>query len=151
MQIDIVNVENQKVKTYFTLSVSYKDFRGDLKSWKLFSFSNPASYGVLKDAKPGERYEITTGKDAKDYTVWTSATKLDGAAPTPAASSPSKASAWVPDADRQRLIVKQSCLKAAVDVLIASDAGLETDRITALSDEFVAYIYDVPALEVETE
>lgn len=150
MLITITDVKVEKVKTYQQALIAYTGFNGEAKSWKLFSFANPATFAILKDAQAGEQYEITTGKtdgkDGKEYTSWTSATKVGTSqAPVPGAVK----AAWVPDADRQRLIVKQSCLAQAIAYRKAADDPGDVADILATADEFVAYVYDVPTLEVE--
>jgi hypothetical protein len=150
MQINIISVAVSKVKTYNVADVTYSDYRGETKTWKLFSFSNPATFAILKDAKAGESYEITTGKNDKDYTIWTGATKTQGpAAAAPAATVASGGKReWVPDADRQRLIVKQSCLAQAIAFAnLTKPDVIHTDDVLEVADIFVAYVYDVPALE----
>lgn len=112
------------------------------------SFANPATFAVLKDAKQGETFEITTGKNDKDYITWTSATKIAGSA-TAVGQGPAtpRAAAWVPDADRQRLIVKQSSLTAALKFAELRGDEVTFDTIIESADEFVKYVYDVPELE----
>lgn len=144
MLITITDVKVEKVKTYQQAIIAFTGFNGEAKTWKLFSFANPATFAVLKDAQPGEQYEITLGKNDKDYTTWTSATKVAGGTTAPVATK----AAWVPDADRQRLIVKQSCLAQAVASLgPKQDLSDYTER----ADQFVQFVYDVPTLELEQE
>lgn len=152
MQITIINVVVQKVKTYQVAEITYTDYRGETKNWKLMSFSNPATFAVLKDAKQGEIYEISLGKNDKDYTVWTQAVKASATASGPAnVATPAKA-AWVPDADRQRLIVKQSSLTAALKYYEVQDSTPDTlEDVLHLADKLVAYVYDVPPVEVNQE
>lgn len=151
MQITIINVAVEKVKTYQQALVTYSDYRGETKNFKLMSFSNPATFAVLKDAKAGESYEITTGKNDKDYTVWTSATKTQGPAAVAAQSGAGNVGApkreWVPDADRQRLIVKQSSLTAALKLFEIQKIEPDLDEVLARADDFVKYVYDVPELD----
>ncbi len=152
MQIKVTDVRVSKVKTYQVAEIAYQDYRGEAKSWKLMSFSNPAVFAILKDAKQGDTFEITLGKNDKDYTVWTQAVKVEGATTgavggSPAGSGAAPKAAWVPDADRQRLIVKQSCLAQAIVYLqYQGPNGTEEDAMR-IADQFVAWVYDVPAIE----
>lgn len=147
MQIEIVNVNIEKVRTWQVANVVYKGFNGENKTFKLVSFSNPATFAVLKDAQAGETYEVTTSKNDKDYTVWTSATKV--ATSNVATAAAVGKTAWVPDADRQRLIVKQSSLSNAVALIARDGRPPVVQEILDVADQFVAYVYDVQPLEVE--
>jgi hypothetical protein len=157
MQITITDVQvvQPPGKKYKQAEVAYQNYRGEAKTWKLMDFSNPAVFSILKTAKQGEQFEITTGKNDKDYTVWTSATKTNGAsnpaAPT-AASGQAAKSAWVPDADRQRLIVKQSCLAQAVAFSdVTKPDVLAPQDVLDVAELFVAWVYDVPEVETNQE
>ena len=152
MQISIISVAVSNVKRYQVAEISYKNQRGETKSWKLISFANPAAFAALKDAKEGELYEVTTGKDDKDYTVWTGATKISGDAQAAGQgnAAPAKA-AWVPDSDRQRLIVKQSSLGHAIELIKYLEVPVGSNQeVFDLADQIVAYVYDVPAVETAT-
>lgn len=152
IQITDVRVTTPPGKKYQQAEIAYRDYQGSAKTWKILSFSNPAVFATLSVAKANETYEITLGKNDKDYTVWTSATVVGAsnqAVVQPVGFTSVSANvkaAWVPDADKQRLIVKQSSLKAAVDSL---GPVAELEDILGRADAFVAYVYDVPAMETE--
>lgn len=151
MQITIQNVSVEKVKTWQVANIQYTDFQGQTKSWKLVSFANPQTFATLKDAKAGEVFDVTTAKDSKDYTQWTSATKTGEASTTKAApagaSFATKSSYETADerARRQVLIVRQSCIAQAVASL---DKNAKFEDILARAGGFEEWVNRVDELEI---
>jgi hypothetical protein len=158
--IEIQDFKSEYTKTakggYNTGFVNYVNDRGESKTWKLMSFANPKVYDTLKSAVNGDRFDITTGKNDKDFTVWADAQKLEGAVKGESVS-PAKASTVRPTvstyetaderAVKQRLIVRQSSLGYAIQVLAnGGKSPPDKDAVKALADEFVAYVYDAPTL-----
>jgi hypothetical protein len=161
MQIEISSVSTQFTKTakggYSTAMVQYVNDRGETKSWKLMSFSNPKVFDTLKNATAGQVYEITTGKNDRDFTVWAQADLVDGVA---ASSSPARANKTPVVSQyetrdernlRQRLIVRQSCLAQAVAYYTGTEGGGGLDEILKYADEFVAWVFEAPSLMEEDE
>jgi hypothetical protein len=159
MQIEISSVSTQFTKTpkggYSTAMVQYVNDRGENKSWKLMSFSNPKVYDTLKNATQGQVYEIVTGKNDKDFTVWASADLVDGAM-TKQAASPGTKSPVVSQYEtrdernlRQRLIVRQSCLAQAVAYFGLQKEAPNHIDLLSLADEFVAWVFEAPELMEE--
>jgi hypothetical protein len=155
--IEIKDVSTTFTKTakggYSTAVIGYVNEKGESKAWKLISFANPATFDVLKNAKEGERYEIVTGKNDKDFTEWRSATKSEGnAAPASAKSAPSTAvrsTYETPDerAARQRLIVRQSSLGHAIEILTTGGKSPpNVVDVKNMAEELVAFVYDAPDL-----
>lgn len=159
MIIEIQNFNSEFTKTakggYSTGVVSYINDRGESKTWKLMSFANPKVFDTLKTAKNGDKFDITTGKNDKDFTVWADAQKVEGGGD----ASPAKASAtgYKPTvstyetkeerAVKQRLIVRQSSLSNAIQVLTTgAKSPPELNAIRDLADHFVAYVYAAPGL-----
>ena len=160
MQITITSVTNSPApggKKYNILDVAFVNERGENKTWKQFSFTGPAVFAALKEAKPGDVYDITTAKNDKDFTIWASATKSTGApkaspnAPAGTAYKPTYETAEE-RAIKQRLIVRQSSLGYAITALTTgSKSPPDTQAVIDLADKFVAYVYDAPELNVELE
>jgi hypothetical protein len=162
-QITIVNVEvtTPAGKKYQMAEVVYKqEYNGkqDVKTKKVMSFANPAVFATVKDAKSGEQYELTQVKE-NEYWQWTNLVKIDGntsAAPSAPASSTSRQAASYSGrdfetkeerADRQRLIVRQSSLSNAINILTpGSKSALDTKAVLALADELVAWVTQAPSL-----
>jgi hypothetical protein len=161
MLIKIINVSTETVpgkgkgRPYEQAEVVYKNERGEAKTWKLVSFSNPQVFETLKNSKSGEQYEITITKDG-EYSKWSSATLSDGTAPaavgTPANPAPAKTAGSTYEtkeerALKQRLIVRQSSLAQAVALLPDSDVI----SILEVADRFAAWVYKEPDLFTEVE
>jgi hypothetical protein len=144
-----------KGRPYQTAQLSYT-VNGETKAWKLMSFSNPAVFATLSKAEEGESYEITTGKNDQDYTVWTSATKADGTAPagkTPVkVASGSTYETREERAAKQILIVRQSSLTAAINTLTADAHGaLDPDEVMTLAETYTAWVFKTPDEDVFDE
>jgi hypothetical protein len=158
LQIEIKNVKVEVTKAgakgYSTAFVDYLNEKGESKQWKLISFANPAVFDALKNAKEGDTYNITTGKNEKDFTVWVSATKSDSgssAAPTKSAPAAAVRSTYeTPEerATRQRLIVRQSSLSNAIEYTLGrtDQADMNVNDVLALADRFTAWVFEAPDL-----
>lgn len=164
--ITIIAVSISYVKTakggYNAAEVTYKDDRGQTKAKKIMDFANPAVYKIMEKATQGECYEITTRKNDKDFIEWSSAVLSDGSggsdadAPSPTravvASTPSKAPTSNYEtreerSARQRLIVRQSSLGHAVEVLTTgAKAPPSIEEVEALADRFTAFVYQSPSV-----
>ena len=161
IQIVNVDVTTPTGKKYQMAEVVYKqEYNGkqDVKTKKVMSFANPAVFATVKDAKSGEQYELTQVKEG-EYWQWTSLVKIDGnvqAAAPAAASSTSRTSASYSGrdfetkeerADRQRLIVRQSAVNYAINILTpGSKSALDTKAVLSLADEIVAWVTQAPSL-----
>lgn len=156
MQITIKSVDTEYVKTakggYEKLEVVY-DNQGKTEVKKLMSFSNPKVYEKIKKATQGETFDVELSKDEKGYWQWAS---LNAAVPsaTPSGNVENKPAAtkgstsWETAEERalkQRLIVRQSCLKTAADFL--NGAGLaDVPVLLQTADTLVAWVYQAPGL-----
>lgn len=157
MQITINTVSTEFKKTdkggYGTVNLQYTNERGENKTWKQMSFANPKVYDVLKAAKAGEVYQVTTGKNDKDFTVWSAIEKTDSIASTPSkqAATPYKSTYETAEerALKQRLIVRQSALNQAVASLTpGAKAPIEFEKATALAEQYMEWVYEQPTVEV---
>lgn len=132
IRITFINADVQaqpakgKGQPYNMLEVTYKDDKGQTKAKKLASFSNPSVFATLKDAQKGDVFDIEMVKNG-EYWNWTSVSKVDGSVASepasspgfkaaPAASAPGRSNFETPEerALRQRLIVRQSSITAAL-------------------------------------
>lgn len=137
------------------MTVSFLNERGEAKTWKILSFSNPKVFDILKNAKEGQVYDIDTRKNDKDFTEWAGATLVEGTAPAAAGKSavPYKSTYETPEerAVRQRLIVRQSCLAQAVATLaVGVKVGPTYDEVVALAARYNEWVFEAPDL-FETE
>lgn len=159
MRITFTGQETSFTKTakggYSTMAVSYLDEKGANKSWKLISFANPKVFDIFKEAKPNTVYEVTTAKDAKDYTQWADAVLIGENTGAPAATTrPAAASNYETReerAARQVLIVRQSCLAQAI-TFFGEELGKDDDamkQVLDTADQFVAWVFQKSEQETE--
>jgi len=165
MNITLLSVDIKTVPTakgsYQTADVAYKNnsFQGKVEGKKVMSFgATKDSFSTLALAQPGESYEVTIVKNDKGYNDWVSMAKAEAGANSPAVSAPAggKAPAATPRstyetpeerAQRQVLIVRQSSLSAAVNLLLA---GAKTpppvENVLALAKQFEDFVFGKQAL-----
>ena len=165
MNITLLSVDIKTVPTakgsYQTADVAYKNnsFQGKVEGKKVMSFgATKDSFSTLALAQPGESYEVTIVKNDKGYNDWVSMAKAEAGASSPAVSAPAggKAPAATPRstyetpeerAQRQVLIVRQSSLSAAVNLLLA---GAKTpppvENVLAIAKQFEDYVFGKQAL-----
>lgn len=152
MLITFTGAESTFTKTakggYSTLVVSYLNERGENKTWKLLSFSNPKVFDTFKNAKPNTLYEITTRKNDKDFTEWASAeekgaSNMEGKTSAAKPASVSNYETREERNARQRLIVRQSCLAQAI---ASVEDKNDTTVVLALADQYVAWVFEAPGL-----
>ena len=165
MNITLLSVDIKTVPTakgsYQTADVAYKNnsFQGKVEGKKVMSFgATKDSFSILALAQPGESYEVTIVKNDKGYNDWVSMAKAEAGASSPAVSAPAggKAPAATPRstyetpeerAQRQVLIVRQSSLSAAVNLLLA---GAKTpppvENVLAIAKQFEDYVFGKQAL-----
>jgi hypothetical protein len=166
MQIKIVSVTVEYVKNpgkkqgYDKAEIVYRDERNEVKTKNIVSFANPAVFAAIKDAQTNDVFNVESTQDAKGYYQWTSITKSDGAAPAPAVSKAGSQGSGAPigtgrsnfetpeeRALRQRLIVRQSSLSTAVEVLTTgAKTAPDKDAVFTLAEEFYDWVYQKPDL-----
>lgn len=160
MQIEIIQVSDPVTRPgstgdYQTIEIAYKR-QGKIEGKKIVSFNYGEVYDLLCEAQPGEFYDVTTKKNEKNFWDWTKAKQIDeitevanvetkkSYAPK-AAGAPGAAKQWVPDEDKQRLIVRQSCIKSAVELLgHFGDAKNQKEALASaldLGEVFVMWVY----------
>lgn len=145
--IEVVDVTLEKLAKYEKLAVTYKvSFGGTVKTEAkaIMSFATPPEvWNTMMGAKKGEVYTIDREKDPKEgkYWNWVGVHRQDGESPMASAVPASNKSSFADnDAKRQRLIVRQSCLKAAVDV--SAHEQFSEDDLLALADKFVKWVME---------
>jgi len=156
MLIKIINVSQpEKIQTarggYFTMEVNYKDEQGKTQGKKLMSFSSPEVFNTLKTAAQNDQFDITSEKDKNGYWQWIAISKADGAQPSsssgakPAASVAGRSTYETPEerAARQKLIVRQSSLTAALATLSVGAKAINKDEVKALAQEYSDWVFEV--------
>lgn len=112
-----------------------------------FAPESKDAYKVLKDAIPGEVYDISTIKNEKGYDTWTQAVKQDKpktfggtAGSVPAA----RGGTWETPEERARkqvLIVRQSSLAQAIETFKAQAIQPSGTEVTDLAQEYVNWVF----------
>ena len=158
MQVTIIDVGTPNThaakngRSYSSIEVTYRDETGKVGSKKLVSFSNPTVYNVVKELKKDDKVFIKLEKDSNGYWQWI------GASTTPLTAVESKGESKVSSptpvksgtyetkeerAQRQVMIVRQSSLATAVNMLTAgSKSQPNVDSVIQVAKRFEAYVLD---------
>jgi hypothetical protein len=133
-------------KPYEYLEVTYRSyFQGKPKvdGKKLLKFNTPTEvWMALSSAKKGETYQIGIVKNDAGFLDWVEVSTQTGeiSKGEAVAETGTKAAQYAEqDANRQRMIVRQSSLKAAVDVANAGTND-DTDFILELAAKFEDWV-----------
>lgn len=154
--IKINGVETEYVKKgkngWHQATVNYVDEgNGKEFSKKLMSFKNPKVFGVIQDAKTGQRFNVEVKKEG-DFYEWV-AIEAAGAAPAakgaPAAAT-TKGGWETPEerAAKQVYIVKQSSIGAAVALM---GVGASVESVLDAAQRFVDFVFDNDTSSVDSE
>jgi hypothetical protein len=160
MQIKILNVGPLETKQ--GPKSQYKVFKldfavdGQARNRNIMQFSR-AIFPVLKAAQPNEYYEITVVKNG-EYWDWTEAKKVEGVTePSGAATSKPQSgsgSTWETPEERaatQVMIVRQSSIRAAVNLLSHSEPGFTAEEAIAVAKKFEAYVLTMNPVEQQDD
>jgi len=167
-QIEVINVQSStkpaKSGTYTQLDVAYKRVdTGKIEGKKVMSFVNKEIFNLFSKASGGQVFDITTEK-VGEYWQWTEASLSAGgagvASNAPAAksfsSSPAPKSTYETAeerAKRQILIVRQSSLAQAVDILSVNPGKdkLALEDVLHLADKLVSWVFETappPSMDI---
>ncbi len=144
MRVEIKFVETEEKqgkngKPYKVVEVTYKNDRNETKSYRHFEFNNPELATKLGALKKGDVIEVQTMKNDKGYLDWVA---ID--APGNASGGSPPKGAFVPDAERQRLIVRQSSLGHAVafhNGNKGSEGKSTVDQVIVTAAEFEKFVF----------
>jgi len=173
IKISILNVsiETKPTKTgksYQQAEVAFKNltFQGKVESKKLMSFGAQAdAFKTLSNAQAGQEFTITVVKNDAGYNDWTEAKSglVDGPAESsPASYAKQASSAAAPAAKsnyetaderaaRQVLIVRQSNVSSAVNLLVAgAKTPPKVADVLAVARELEDYVFGRNAAPMET-
>ena len=135
-------------RSYQSIEVTYKNDQGQTQSKKLMSFSNPTVFNHIKDLNKGEALNVTTEKDANGYWQWTGIGGEESASTTqvkPATGGRVTGSNYETKeerAARQILIVRQSSLSSAVELVAATSTEPSTvENVIAIAKQFESYVF----------
>jgi hypothetical protein len=155
MQIKVVSVEVTNRGKYDQAEVTFKNlsFGEKVEAKKLMSFVNKDVYATVKNASAGDVFTIGRVKDDKGYWQWTSIAEGDNvpastggsvSTPTKAAASPSPKSTYeTPEerAKRQVLIVRQSSLSSAIELLKTDKKSPTVPEVLQVAKQFENYVF----------
>ena len=163
MLVKVVSVNREDVPnkngkgTYGKLTVAYRDDKGKLSEKSILSFTNPAVFKAFEKADLGDEINVKSEK-VGDYWNWTAILTGDdvsqaSSAPTsgnnPTRVTGSNYETKEERALKQRYIVKQSSLSAAVSILtVGAKTPPEVDSVIALADKFVDYVFEEKKLDL---
>lgn len=123
------------------------------------SFSNPAVFKAVQEAI-GETVEVEVGQNDKGYPDWKAVRIITGTAGSPAATTGAApagntganatrvtGSNYETPAERARrqvLIVRQSSLSNAIDILKSTETEIEPDSAIILAQKLVDWVFETP-------
>lgn len=154
MQVKINHVEVENIvkgrSRYSVATVSYS-YKGEARQQKLMSFANPDVFKKVQELV-GKTVEVELTKNDKGYTEWKSIAEAAGdsepvSRPGVAGTTRVSGSNYETKeerAARQVLIVKQSSLSAAVEVL-KHNAGkdkVDPQAVLDLAQEFTDWVFE---------
>lgn len=132
-------------RSYQSIEVTYKNDQGQTQSKKLMSFSNPTVFNHIRDLSKGDSLNVTTEKDANGYWQWTGiggdnvVTETKQATPaTGGRVTGSNYETKEERAARQILIVRQSSLSSAVELL---GTGKSVSDVINVAKQFEEYVF----------
>lgn len=158
MFIKIINVDVERVengtKSYEMAEVLYET-DGQKRTHKVMSFVNPGVYKKVKEATKGDTFEVNVIKNPKGYNQWNAITAssspsdTNSSSETPVRSAVSNATTSrtfetaEERAARQRLIVRQSSLSNAIDVLTTgAKAPPDPEAVKQLAEDFTKWVFE---------
>ena len=151
-QVEIINVQSStkpaKNGTYTQLDVAYKRLdTGKIEGKKIMSFTNKDVFSTLSKATTGNVFDVTTEK-VGEYWQWVEVSAASGGTPQAKSfSSPAPKSTYETAeerAKRQILIVRQSSLAQAVDILSVNPGKdkLQLEEVLHLADKLVDWVFN---------
>ena len=146
MQIEIIDVstpteEKGPKSSYKKIQVTYKNQDGKVQGKQIVSFAHPEVFDTLVEAEKGQFYEVKAEKNG-NFWNWVSATLSDGSDVVEnggkAVAKPNK---WVPDEERQRMIVRQNALTNGVAFCTAKGGtALKEENVTKIAEYFYNWV-----------
>ena len=152
MQITVIDVGAPNThaakngRTYQSLEVTYKNDQGQAQSKKLMSFANPQVFKAAQEWIKGSVVTVTTEKDANGYWQWIGLGGGDSIVAESKSANTGNATRVTGSnyetkeerAARQILIVRQSSLSSAVELL---GTGKSVADVIATAKQFEAYVF----------
>lgn len=153
MLIEVVYVEVNKAGTgrsqYEVAEVTYST-NGNKRSFKVMSFANPQVFKVISQAKSGDKFNVTVGKNDRGYDAWNAIEAASAEAKNSSSNSGTTVPKFAGDREskdereaKQRYIIRQSSLSNAIQVLTTgAKAAPKYEEVTDLAEKFVKFVYE---------
>ncbi len=145
MNITISNVNVVNKGKYTLAEVSYLTQEGKQEKKNVASFGNKELYKTFTEAKSGEVYEVTLGKNDKGYWEFTTATRSTSAPVSKTSATATPRSTYeTPEerANRQVLIVRQSSVSSAISLLsIGAKSAPKVDDVIEVAKRVEAFVF----------
>lgn len=156
LKIKVLNTEDTNKGKYNQLEVTYRDLNnGKTTSKKVMSFTAKEVYTSLKSAPIGSEWFVVSEKEG-EYWQWKAVRPADATEsqayqeavagkPSGSKSTPAPKSTYeTPEerAARQRLIVRQSSLTAAVGILTVGAKKVDAEEVKSLAEELCAWVFE---------
>lgn len=129
---------------YQVANVAY-EYKGEPRTQKLVSFSNPDVFAKVQTLKAGDVVSVETAKNDKGYDQWAKITTGD-AAPAAAAGggrvTGSNYETPQERADNRVRIVRQSSISNAIATLAAQKLEFTADDVLELAQEYFDWVYE---------
>lgn len=152
MQITVIDVGAPNThaakngRTYQSLEVTYKNDQGQAQSKKLMSFANPQVFKAAQEWIKGSVVTVTTEKDANGYWQWIGLGGGDSIVAESKSANTGNTTRVTGSnyetkeerAARQILIVRQSSLSSAVELL---GTGKSVADVISTAKQFEAYVF----------
>jgi hypothetical protein len=163
MQITVIDVGQPNTHTakngrsYQSMEVTYKGENGNVASKKLMSFANPDVFKSAQTWTKNDTVNVNAQKDDNGYWQWISILGEGESAPVQAktTATPNKSTRVTGSnyetkeerAQRQVMIVRQSSISSAVNVLTAEGKSPSAKEVLGLAKTFENYVMDNKTIE----
>lgn len=170
MQLQILSIQtlqktSAKGKPYEALDIAFKNitFQNKVEGKQLMPFGGNANgFATLKNAQPGQIYDITVVKNDAGYNDWTAAVLSDGTVPAVQQQAPagktyapaggsntSNSRGFATPEERaatQVYIVRQSSITAAINTLgVGAKSALDPVKVLETAKVYEGYVFGAEA------
>lgn len=145
MIIEIVDHTEENKGKYNLMNLSYR-FNGKLSEKKLVSFgANAEAYKTLLTSNKGDMFNVTQTKNEQGYNDWVKVVPAS-ATDTPATKAPSaspRSTYETPEerAFRQKLIVRQSSVSSAIELLTPRKKEATLDDVLEIAARIEEWVF----------
>jgi len=153
MQVKVEDINTETVRkgknTYQKINVTYKQ-GGQQRTYTAMSFSNPGVFAKLAQVKAGDVLEVKPEKNDRGFWEWVDVSKVGGVpVAVPQKQDNSRYETPEERALRQRLIVRQSSLSAAIDLLKTEKNIPSAEEVMKLAEQFCDWVFEVEVEEAD--